>query len=92
MKKVVFLEYAFIFEAGTTFDNIYDFENVLAEVFKVNGCQAEVLDTVRGNLGRRIVYITRMKDMLDDPTLASKEKPGEEKEAEQKIVEIGGEK
>ena len=66
MKKMAFLEYAFLFDDGT-FGNLYDFENLMAQVFKAKGYEANIIDTVKGFSGRRIVYITRMKDMLDDP-------------------------
>ena len=46
MKKLVFLEYAFIF-GDDTFDNLYDFEKLLSQVFKVKGYEARIIDALR---------------------------------------------
>ena len=68
MKKVAFLEYGFMFDPETTFANVFDFENKLAEFFKACGYEAQVLDTVRGQMGRGIFFITKLKkDILDTP-------------------------
>jgi len=68
MKKIAFLEYAFMFDPETTFSNVYDFENKLAEYFKSCGYEAQVLDTVRGQMGRNVFFITKIKkDILNTP-------------------------
>lgn len=40
MMKLAFLEYAFMFDPDSTWSNGYDFENKLAEFFKVHGYDA----------------------------------------------------
>lgn len=75
MKNIAFLEYCFIFDPSATFGNIYDFENVLGEVFNVKGYNAEVIDAVKGYNGRRVIFITKKEDMLDDPKMAGKTVP-----------------
>ena len=70
MKKIAFLEYAFLFEPDTTWGNIYDFESDLGKVFASLGYEAEIIDAIRGYSGRRIIYIKKMTDMLSDPSIA----------------------
>ena len=65
MRKMAGLEYIYLFD-DSTFGNLYDFENFMGQAFKAKGYEANVIDMVKGFSGRRIVYITRMKDMLED--------------------------
>ena len=65
MKKFVFLEYSYLFDEDT-FDNIYDFEKLLSKVFKQQGYEASMLNTVRGSSGgKRIVLIKKIEDPLN---------------------------
>ena len=73
MKKLAFLEYAFIFSEDT-FDNLYDFEKLLSQVFKVKGYEARVIDAVRGSVGRRVILVSKVTDLLEKPTQADKRK------------------
>ena len=68
MRKMAGLEYIYLFD-DSTFGNLYDFENFMGQAFKAKGYEANVIDMVKGFSGRRIVYITRMKDMLEDPKM-----------------------
>ena len=61
MKKLAFLEYAFIFDPDASWGNIYDFENDLGKFFKEQGLEANVIDAVRGHVGRRVIFITKIK-------------------------------
>ena len=71
MKKLVFLEYAFIF-GDDTFDNLYDFEKLLSQVFKVKGYEARIIDAIRGSVGRRVIFVQKNTDLLTKPTEADK--------------------
>lgn len=71
MKKIAFLEYAFIF-GDDTFDNLYDFEKLLSQVFKVKGYEARIIDAVRGSVGRRVILVSKVTDLLTKPTQADK--------------------
>ena len=71
MKKLAFLEYAFIF-GDDTFDNLYDFEKLLSQVFKVKGYEARIIDAVRGSVGRRVILVSKVTDLLTSPTQADK--------------------
>jgi len=75
MKKIAFLEYAFLFDPEASWGNVYEFENDLGKFFKVLGYNAQVVDAVRGFTGRRIIYITKITDMLDDPKKAYRKEP-----------------
>ena len=77
MKKLAFLEFAFIF-GEDTFDNVYDFEKLLSQVFKVKGYEAQVLD-VRGYSGRKVIYITPITDKLGKPMPKVKDFKSEKK-------------
>jgi len=67
MKKLAFLEYLFIFDPETTWSNIYDFENVLGKFFKSYGYDANIIDAVRGHTGRKVIFITKITDLLNKP-------------------------
>jgi len=71
MKRLSFLEYAFIF-GDDTFDNLYDFEKLLSQVFKVKGYEARIIDAIRGSVGRRVIFVQKNTDLLTKPTEADK--------------------
>ncbi len=87
MNKLAFLEYAFIFDPDSTWTNMYDFENKLAEFFKVHGFEAQIVDTVKGHVGRRVIFIVKIKDLLDDPSRSFREAAKkEDKKAENPLI------
>lgn len=67
MKKLAFLEYAFIFDPDSTYSNVYDFENKLGKFFKGEGMEAEIIDAVKGYTGRRVIFVRKIEDVLDNP-------------------------
>ena len=67
MKKLAFLEYAFIFDPDSTYSNVYDFENKLGKFFKSEGMEAQIIDAVKGYTGRRVIFVTKIEDLLDNP-------------------------
>jgi len=85
MKDLVFLEYAFLFEPDSTWSNIHDFEHDLADFFHSYGYEADVVDSIRGHVGRRVIFITKITDLLEDPN-----KPWREKEMKQKQEQVKG--
>lgn len=87
MNKLAFLEYAFIFDPDSTWPNIYDFENQLAEFFKVRGYEANIIDSVRGHVGRRVMFITKIEDILNDPNKSWRGKEKQDKVEEKKLEE-----
>lgn len=77
MKKLAFLEYAFIFDPDSTWANVYDFENKLGEFFKALGYEANIIDAIKGHVGRRVIFITKIQDQLGDPNKNWREKKGQ---------------
>lgn len=74
-KKMAFLEYAFLFEPTSTFTNLYEFEQTLADFFAAHGYAAEVLDSVdRAAGGRRVVYLTTLDKFTLDSHVNAPEK------------------
>lgn len=66
MKQIAFIEYAFMFDPDSTWSNVHRFETDLSKFFKALGYEATVLNAVQG-AGRRIIFITKIDDMLDEP-------------------------
>jgi hypothetical protein len=74
-KPTVFLEYYFLFEAdSTTFVSIYDFERELGKFFKERNLLAELMEPIKGQVGRRIVKLTPT-DKLDQMAQGTAPKP-----------------
>ena len=73
MKKLAFLEYAFIFEPETAWANIYDFEKDLAKFLRASGLEGQIIDAVKGQIGRRVIFVRRLPDMLQDPSRSWRE-------------------
>lgn len=73
MKDVAFLEYTFMFNPVDTWQNLYQFEDQLAEFFKTKGLEANIVKTVAGQSGRRIMMISK----IEEPVIEAKkpEKP-----------------
>ncbi len=68
MTKLAFLDYTFMFDPDSTWTNVYDFEDNLAEFFKINGYEAQRMEAVRGGMSRGIFFIAKVKkDLLDGP-------------------------
>ncbi|MBU1092551.1 hypothetical protein KJ836_02700 [Patescibacteria group bacterium] len=65
-KKIALLEYQFLFDPSETWSNLYQFEADLAKFFLQKGLEANVIKTVDGSNGRRILLIER-KPMIGEP-------------------------
>jgi hypothetical protein len=74
-KKLAFLEYSFIFDPVDTWSNLSQFEGQLAQFFMMHGLEAEIVPTVGGQSGRRIMSIKKAPDMT--PVAPKPPKPGE---------------
>jgi len=70
-----FLEYAFIFDPAETWAHLYEFEGDLAKFFDEHGFEAEVLQTVSEQSGRRVFVIKKKETMI--PTEESTEEEPE---------------
>jgi hypothetical protein len=60
MKQPVFLEYTFLFDSSETWSHLSQFEADLADFFSVHEYQAEIVKTVGGQSGKRIMMLTRI--------------------------------
>ena len=67
MKKLAFLEYAYIFDPSSTWSNIHDFENKLGKFFAREGYDANIIDYVGESNGKRIIFLTKIESNLDKP-------------------------
>ena len=68
MKKPVVLEVMFLFDAIEVWANIYDFERDLTKILKSMGLEGQMIEPVKGASGRKIIYISKIKDLLQDPS------------------------
>jgi len=58
----VFLDYTFLFDSNDTWQHLHQFEGDLSKFFAERGFQAEVIKTVEGQIGKRILLIKRIDD------------------------------
>lgn len=73
MSKLVFLKYAFLFDAAESYSHLYQFERDLADFFKTKGFVAELPRMVEGYQGEKVILLKRVDKMIE-PTL--KQGPG----------------
>ena len=66
-RKLAYLEYTFVFDPFQTWSSMRDFDDELGKYFKSIGCQAEVMDAMTGYSGKKLIYISTVKDLLDNP-------------------------
>lgn len=63
-KKLVFLEYTFMFDPSESWQHLSQFEQDLANYFKAVGFEAEIIQSIGGQIGRRILLISKMKEIM----------------------------
>ena len=56
-----FLEYVFMFDPLRAWGHIDDFEKDLADFFSSYGFEAQILKTIGGYEGKRVLYITKVE-------------------------------
>ena len=64
-QNLVFLDYSFLFDAEATFNHLYEFEKMLFEFFKTRNLQGEVIKSVEGGSPKRLVYISKLQNVVD---------------------------
>lgn len=62
--KLAALEYMFMFDATNTWQHSYQFEQDLSDFFAAHGYEANVVKTVEGSGGRRILYVRRIQPLI----------------------------
>lgn len=65
MKEIVFLDYTFLFDPGDTWSSVSNFESDLAKFLTMKGLKGDFVRTVGGQIGKKVLIITRKKDILD---------------------------
>lgn len=70
-KKYVFLEYTFLFEPSTAWTSLSSFETDLADFFGAHGMDAEIIKTVDGQMGKRILLIQKAEEIKGQPPSTS---------------------
>ena len=72
MAKIALVRYTFVFEPAQTFAHLYEFENKLGEVLKLNGLQAEVIESGSGAVTDKTFYLSKIEEV---PVLVPPEEP-----------------
>lgn len=67
-KQAVFLNYTIMFNPDETgWNSLSDFESSLATFFRMNKMDAEIIRSVTGQSGQRILFLKPSKDLLSKP-------------------------
>lgn len=59
MAKVV-LQYTFLFDPSQAWSHLHQFENDLADFFAAQGLESNILESVKGQSGNRIMELSRI--------------------------------
>ena len=68
MATQALLEYAFLFDTSEAWSNLYQFESTILKYFETLGFDAEILKTVEGATGRRIMILKKKPQVVNGPT------------------------
>lgn len=60
MREPVFLTYSFLFDALDTWQHLSNFESDLADFFRAYGLQAEIVKSMNGQNGNRVLILTNI--------------------------------
>lgn len=67
MKNLTLITYSFLFDPTTTWSHLYEFEKSLSDFFAAHGMEAEVIKTVDGAMGTKVLAITRIQTIVAPP-------------------------
>lgn len=66
--KIVFLEYAFMFDPSDSWSSLYEFESELGKFFSSKSLEAQIIKSVEGQPGgKRILYIRKKPEVALTP-------------------------
>jgi hypothetical protein len=88
MSSIALLEYAFMFDTGEAWSNLYQFESTILKYFETLGFEAEILKTVEGATGRRILMLKKKSLVVPQ----DKNSVGRPQTAGGKLKELGARK
>jgi hypothetical protein len=63
MVRIIFADVTFMFDNNSPFAHYFEFEKSLFDFFDSKGLQAEVIKSMEGAVGKRIVLVTKKPDM-----------------------------
>lgn len=67
MKNPIFLDYTFLFDATDTWQHLNQFENDLADFFSSMGFKADIVKSMQGQPGKRILFIQKVEKIKGMP-------------------------
>lgn len=89
MKTYALLEYIFMFDPGEIWSHAYEFEHSLTQFLKTKGLEAQIVKTVEGAEGRRVLLIQKsQEEMIQIP----KEPVGRPKGLKRRISDVKDQK
>ena len=81
--KIAMLQYNFMFDPSETWSSLYEFESDLAKFFSSKSLEAQIIKSIEGQSGNRILYIRKKPEIGVTPT-----PQGRPKTAQGKINEL----
>lgn len=86
--KAVLLQYNFLFDPADTWSSLYDFEQDLLKFFDSKTLEAEIVKSVEGQNGIRILLIRKRTGILDSIPQTSEPRKGRPQSVQGKIKEL----
>jgi hypothetical protein len=65
--KIAMLQYNFMFDPAETWSSLYEFESDLAKFFSSKSLDAQIIKSIEGQSGNRILYIKKKLDISLTP-------------------------
>ena len=65
MKNIVFLDYMFMFDPSETWSHLFEFEKQFGAFLNEHGMEAEVIKTIEGSVGSRILLIKKKEEVAN---------------------------
>lgn len=57
--KIVLLEYNFMFDPSESWQHLWQFEQDLSNFFNAHGFEAQIIKTIEGQSGKRVLFIKK---------------------------------
>ena len=67
MATIALIEYAFMFDTGEGWTNLYQFESTIFKYFETLGFEVNIIKTVEGATGRRILMLKKKQLPVNGP-------------------------
>lgn len=71
-RKIVMLDYTFLFDPTDTWQHLYQFQKSFTDFLKERGMQGEIVANVDGGRGRTVLLIEKIEENLPKEEKASK--------------------